>query len=216
MVRITILILVLLNQSPDTQIHFCPLTADENLFKNFNYKPKIYQQHLKKYMKIYPQTGGQYWLTVCIPTLLYPKSHGGITLASNDPFQHPLIDPKYLTEHEDVERLVSGCKLVEKIYPSLICEMNEIDVEIDQNERWESYIRKFSITIYHPVGTYKMGREQDSTTVVTPDTRVKGVQGLRVVDASILPKIVSGNTNILLIAMAECAADLIKNGSKQL
>ncbi|CAF3877494.1 unnamed protein product [Rotaria sp. Silwood1] len=76
---------------------------------------------------------------------------------------------------------------------------------------WESYVRKYTITICHPIGTCKMGKEEDPMAVVTPDTRVKGVRGLRVVDASIMPSIVSGNTNIPTVAIAERAADLIKN-----
>nr|ABQ08072.1 hypothetical protein [Adineta vaga] len=90
-------------------------------------------------------------------------------------------------------------------------QMNE-EVKKSDNEKkfWESYIRKYGTTIYHPVGTCKMGLENDPMTVVTEDTKVKGVHGLRVIDASIIPIIVSGNTNIPTISIAERAADIIK------
>jgi glucose dehydrogenase (acceptor) len=83
---------------------------------------------------------------------------------------------------------------------------------MNQNEDqfWESFVRKYTVTVYHPTGTCQMGKEEDPMTVVTPSTRVKGVKGLRVIDASIIPLIISGNTNVPTIAIAERAADLIK------
>ncbi|CAF1402651.1 unnamed protein product [Adineta steineri] len=203
-------------QVPDTQIHLLPATADTKLIKNSNLKPEIYEQYLDPHL-----ADGQLGTVFCLPTLLHPKSKGEITLASRDPFIHPIINPNYLENKQDVQVLVEGCKLVKKIchteplkdiLQSLAKEMNGNEI-IDDNEDkfWESYVRKYSVTIYHPVGTCKMGKEQDEMTVVTPDTKVKGVKGLRVIDASIMPSIVSGNTNIPTIAIAERAADLIKN-----
>lgn len=202
---------------PDSQLLCCPLTADAELLRNFNFKPEVYEEYLK------PQFSDEYQWTMISPAiLLHPKSKGEITLASTDPFEHPLIDPNYLADKEDVQKLIEACKLVENIFrteplkditKSLAKFFNQ-DEEIENEERfWESYVRKYSITVYHPVGTCQMGKEEDPLSVVTPDTRVKGVKGLRVIDASIMPKIVSGNTNIPTVAIAERAVDLIKNNS---
>ena len=75
----------------------------------------------------------------------------------------------------------------------------------------KEYVRRFALTIYHPVGTAMMGDINDSSTVVGPDLRVKGISKLRVVDASVMPTVVSGNTNACVIMIAEKAADLIMN-----
>ncbi|CAF1106140.1 unnamed protein product [Rotaria sp. Silwood1] len=90
-------------------------------------------------------------------------------------------------------------------------EMNGDEATENEDQFWESYVRKYTITICHPIGTCKMGKEEDPMAVVTPDTRVKGVKDLRVVDASIIPNTISGSTNIPTVAIAERAADLIKN-----
>lgn len=202
-------------QVPDIQVHFCPLTADAELFKNFNYKPEFYDEYFKPHL-----SDGKQWTVVYIPTLLHPKSKGEILLTSRDPLAHPIINPNYLEDKEDVRKLVEACKLGDKIcqteplnrvLKSNVKAMAGGETIEDENQFWELYIRKYSITVYHPTGTCKMGKEEDPTTVVTPDTRVKGVKGLRVVDASIIPISLSGNTNIPTIAVAERAADLIKN-----
>ncbi len=200
---------------PDIQIHFCPLTVDAELFRNFNFKPEVYEQYLKSHL-----CDGQQWTVVVLPTLLHPKSKGEITLASRDPLVHPIINPNYLEDQEDVSKLIQACKLVDKIcqteplnhiLKSIIKEMNGDETIENEDQFWESYIKKYSVTVYHPTGTCKMGKEEDQMTVVTPDTKVKGVKGLRVIDASIIPNSMSGNTNIPTIAIAERAADLIKN-----
>jgi choline dehydrogenase-like flavoprotein len=102
---------------------------------------------------------------------------------------------------------------LQSVLKSIIEEMNEDEAIENEDQFWESYIRKYTITVYHPTGTCRMGKEEDPMTVVTSDTRVKGVKGLRVVDASIMPNTVSANTNIPVIAIAERAADLINNSS---
>ncbi|CAF0713125.1 unnamed protein product [Adineta steineri] len=203
------------NQVPDIQVHFCPLTVDANLLQNFNFKPEVYEQYIG------PHLSGEHQSTIAyLPTLLHSKSKGEITLASRDPLAHPNINPKYLEDKEDVRKLIEACKLAEKVCQteplknvvhSLAKEMNGNVTTENGDQFWESYIRKYTITVYHPVGTCKMGKEDDEMTVVTSDTKVKGVKGLRVIDASIIPINVSGNTNIPTIAIAERAADLIKN-----
>jgi choline dehydrogenase-like flavoprotein len=149
----------------------------------------------------------------CHVCLLRPKSRGSLTLASQDPFAAPRIDPNFLGERDDVDRLMRGFKLMRHILnqPALagyrgreLAESNvaRTDVQIEQ------FIRDHADTIYHPVGTCRMG--SGALDVVDTSLRVRGVQALRVVDASIMPNIVGGNTNAPVIAIAEKAADLIK------
>lgn len=202
---------------PDIQLLYCPLTVDAELLRNFNFKPEVYEEYLKS------QFSDEYkWTVFGPPIFLHPKSKGEITLASADPFEHPLINPNYLADKEDVQKLVQACKLSEKIFQTeplkdilkpIAKFLNQGENIENEDQFWESYVRKYTITVYHPTGTCQMGQQEDPLTVVTPDTRVKGVKGLRVIDASIIPKIISGNTNIPTVAIAERAADLIKNNS---
>ncbi|CAF0955428.1 unnamed protein product [Rotaria sordida] len=202
-------------QVPDIQMQFSPFTADAEFFRISNFKPEVYEQYLKPHL-----TDESQWTVFYLPTLLHPESKGEITLASRDPLAHPIINPNYLKDKEDVRKLVEACKLVEKIFQteplnstlkSMAKEMNGDEATENEDVFWESYVRKYTITICHPIGTCKMGKEEDSMAVVTSDTRVKGVRGLRVVDASIMPNTISGSTNIPTIAIAERASDLIKN-----
>ncbi|CAF3765262.1 unnamed protein product [Rotaria sp. Silwood1] len=202
---------------PNLQVHILPITTDCELFKNFNFKPEVYENYYKPYV-----SDGSQWSVFYFPTLLHPKSKGEITLASRDPLAHPIIDPHYLEDKEDVRILIEGCKQAEKLCQteplkgklrSLAKEMNGNESIENEDQFWESFVRKYTLTLYHPIGTCKMGIEEDPMTVVTPDTRVKGVRGLRVVDGSIMPTLVSGNTNIPIVAMAERASDLIKNNA---
>ncbi|CAF1257288.1 unnamed protein product [Rotaria sordida] len=203
-------------QTPNLQIHFSPGTPDAEAFKNVNIKPEFYEHYIKRNI-----IDDWQWTVLCSPTLLHPKSKGEIILASRDPLVHPIINPNYLQDKEDVQILVEGCKLIEKIIQTEPLnnilksgiKMNEDESIENEDQFWESFVRKYSLTVYHPVGTCKMGKQEDSMSVVTPDTRVKGVKGLRVVDASIMPSLVSGNTNIPVVALAERAADLIKNNA---
>ena len=157
-----------------------------------------------------PSFGHGYSCHVC---LLRPQSRGSLKLASADPFASPLIDPNFLAEPEDMERLLRGFKLTRHILqqPALAgyrgrelpaSAGSQTDAQI------ERFIRGHADTIYHPVGTCRMGHA--ATDVVDTELRVHGVQGLRVVDASIMPRIVGGNTNAPVIAIAEKAADLIR------
>ena len=149
----------------------------------------------------------------CHVCLLRPQSRGTLTLASADPLAAPLIDPNFLAEPDDLARLLRGFKAMRKILqqPALAgyrgrelpaSAVAQTDAQIEQ------FIRNHADTIYHPVGTCRMGSSGGD--VVDAQLRVHGVHGLRVVDASIMPSIVGGNTNASVIAIAEKAADLIK------
>jgi choline dehydrogenase-like flavoprotein len=152
----------------------------------------------------------------CHVCLLRPKSRGSLRLASADPFAAPLIDPNFLAERDDVERLIRGFRLMRCILqqPALAGyhgRESAASASAQTDAQIEAFIRGHADTIYHPVGSCRMG--SGSMDVVDAQLRVRGVQGLRVVDASIMPSIVGGNTNAPVIAIAEKAADLIKSAA---
>lgn len=156
------------------------------------------------------QFGHGYSCHVCV---LRPKSRGSVGLASADPLAPPRIDPNFLAERDDVERLVRGVKLMRRILeqPALAqFGARELPASAGaaSDAQIEQYVRDHGDTIYHPVGSCRMG--PGPLDPVDHELRVKGVQGLRVVDASIMPQVVSGNTNAPTIMIAEKAADLIK------
>ncbi|WP_373535267.1 GMC oxidoreductase [Microcoleus sp.] len=119
----------------------------------------------------------------------------------------------YLQSESDMQKVVAGIKLLRKVFQtSAFDEFRGDEVapgaDVNSDEALEAYIRETCSTVFHPVGTCKMGT--DSMAVVDSELRVRGVEGLRVVDASIMPTITTGNTNAPTIAIGEKAADLIK------
>ena len=149
----------------------------------------------------------------CHVCLLQPRSRGSVTLAGPDANAAPLIDPAFLSEREDLERLVRGFRLMRGILqqPALARlggRELQASAQAQTDAQIEQFIRSHADTIYHPVGSCRMGPGPDD--VVDARLRVKGVPGLRVVDASIMPRIVSGNTNAPVIMIAEKAADMIR------
>jgi choline dehydrogenase len=150
---------------------------------------------------------------------LYPKSRGEIRLRSNKPNTPAVIDPHYLEHLDDQKVMIDGVRRARKILAA---------ASFDKYESWEvgpgpdaqtdeeilAFIRKNSETIYHPIGTCKMGDISDVMTVVDSQLKVKDIKGLRVVDASVMPSLVGGNTNAPTIMIAERCADLIKQEHK--
>ncbi len=178
---------------PDLQFHFTPARL------------KDHGRNLSFLM------GQGYSLHVCN---LRPKSRGWLELASTDPLQPPAIHANYLSHPDDVVKMVKGVKHARRVLSQadmapyrgkeiLPGEAVRSDADI------ERFVRQHAETIYHPVGTCKMGL--DEMAVVDPTLRVVGVEGLRVVDASIMPTLVGGNTNAPTIMIAEKAVDMIRD-----
>jgi choline dehydrogenase len=141
-----------------------------------------------------------------------PESRGSITIQSADPLQHPAIEPNYLSAENDIRVLRAGIKISREVVgQSALDPYRGAELlpgpEVKTDAEIDAFIRQNSETLYHPVGTCRMG--QDPGAVVDEQLRVHGVQGLRVVDASVMPRLVSGNTNAPTIMIAEKASDMI-------
>ncbi len=150
-----------------------------------------------------------------LPTLLYPKSRGDVRLSSADPADAPLIDPAYLSAPEDLAFFFRAMRIVREICAhSVMAEHLAEELEPGADRVGDAVladeIRLRAGTVYHPVGTCKMG--VDDMAVVDPRLRVRGIEGLRVADASIMPEVTGSNTNAPSMMIGERAAALIQNG----
>ncbi|XP_022916156.1 glucose dehydrogenase [FAD, quinone]-like [Onthophagus taurus] len=201
---------------PDVQFHF----AASSINSDSDQIRKITGMRDSVYNTVYKPLGdAETWSL--LPLLLRPKSTGRISLKSSNPFVYPDINPNYFTHKEDILTLIEGIRIGLNVsdtpsfkrfnsrphkmpFPS--CEQYEFDTD----EYWECSIRHFTFTIYHPTSTCKMGPENDGDAVVNPRLKIYGLENLRVIDASIMPNIVSGNTNAPVIMIGEKGADLIK------
>ncbi|MDT4938719.1 MAG: hypothetical protein QOG80_2390 [Pseudonocardiales bacterium] len=150
-------------------------------------------------------------LTV-LSTLIYPRSRGTVRLTSADPLAAPAIDPNYLEEQHDIDVLVDGLELVRETMASKSI-AGGVEIEIEPGPKFATRadlaaeVLNRASTVYHPVGTCRMG--VDERAVVDPQLRVRGIDGLRVVDASIMPSIVGGNTNAASMMIGEHAASML-------
>ncbi|GAA0266563.1 GMC family oxidoreductase N-terminal domain-containing protein [Alteraurantiacibacter aestuarii] len=148
------------------------------------------------------------------PVALYPKSRGTIRLGSNDPAAAPLIDPRLLQEPEDIQPLIRALKIARAAFASdAFKRYNGTEVapgaEVTSDAALDAYIRETGYTVHHPVGTCKMGAAGDASAVVDPQLRVRGITGLRVADASVMPSVIGGNTNAPCVMIGERCADFI-------
>jgi choline dehydrogenase-like flavoprotein len=177
-------------ERPDIQTHFVISVVDDHARK----------LHL----------GNGYSCHICV---LRPHSRGEVTLKSADPKAAPRIDPKFLSDDRDLHTLIKGARMTRAVLESPAMaryrEKELFGVHDDMSDaEWETVIRNRADTVYHPVGTCKMG--VDEMAVVDPKLRVHGLDGLRVADASVMPTLVSGNTNAPTIMIGEKCAEMIK------
>jgi choline dehydrogenase len=184
---------------PNFQFHFAPVQVGAD-YDNID----LYD------ISTYPHADGY----TILPTLLKPQSRGFVELRSKDVREAPMIQPHFLSKEADALTLLSGTRKAIEVLESeafgpfhrgLVSPPNR-----SSDEAILDHIKRQLETVYHPVGTCKMGH--DSLAVVDDHLRLHGIENLRVVDGSVMPTIVSGNTNAPIIAIAEKAADLIKRG----
>ncbi|MDJ0826875.1 MAG: GMC family oxidoreductase N-terminal domain-containing protein [Rhodobacter sp.] len=186
-------------ETPDIQFHIQPFSADS------------------------PGEGAHGFSAFTASVLqLRPESTGHLTLRSRDMDDHPAIHPNYLATDADCRTLVKGIQIARKIarHEPLKSKITEEHapgegVAMDDEDATLDWARRTAVTIYHPTGTCKMGPQGDPMAVVDPRLRVHGIGGLRVADASIMPKIVSGNTNAPAIMIGEKASDLILEDARR-
>lgn len=202
---------------PDLQFHMAPASINSDagvqVRKILGFTDEVYNTVFR------PITNRDAW--TIIPVLLRPKSRGTVRLKNSNPFHSPIINANYFSDPMDIAVLVEGAKIAIKINEAKVFKqfgsrIHRVKLpgckhfKFGSDAYWECHIRHISQTIYHPVGTAKMGPPTDPTAVVDPRLRVHGITGLRVIDASIMPTICSGNTNAPVIMIGEKGADLIK------
>ncbi|WP_189408090.1 GMC family oxidoreductase [Alteromonas halophila] len=179
-------------KQPDIQLHFLPA---------------ILEDHGRR-----TAFGYGYGVHVCC---LYPKSRGRITLQSNHPEDQPLIDPNYLDHEDDIKVMTDGVRIARKILGSAAFsdyQPHEVQPGTDAQDDASiaEFLKEKAETIYHPVGTCKMGAQDDEMAVVNTRLQVRGIDGLRVVDASVMPSLIGGNTNAPTVMIAERAVAFIR------
>ena len=198
--------------SPDIQFMFA-IYLTQSVVGSFGFSADLAKQYLN-------QDPDGLGFTVTI-SLNDPKSRGTLRLKTTDPFDQPIIDPHYLSDRQDIVTYIRGIRIWEKFIQTRT--MQSIGANFDRvkqticdahefrsDEYWECFIRHIATIGHHYVGTCKMGGADDITSVVDPQLKVKGIQNLRVVDASIIPEVPSGNINAPVIMIAEKAADMIR------
>ncbi|XP_055610059.1 glucose dehydrogenase [FAD, quinone] [Uranotaenia lowii] len=202
---------------PDVQFHMAPASLNSDggarVKKILGLKEDLYQEVFHPIEDVYSWT--------IMPLLLRPRSRGWVRLKSKNPFHYPIMNPNYFDDPYDALTLVEGAKMALRVSEAKVFKQfgsrlhrrplpNCKHLKFLSDAYLECQVRTISMTIYHPVGTAKMGPKWDPDAVVDPRLRVYGVSGLRVIDASIMPTIVSGNTNAAVIMIGEKGANLIK------
>jgi choline dehydrogenase len=190
-------------EHPDIKLMFMPLWADPSRRSAGQADPSAVKADSDK----------QFGVTINV-NIMTPRSRGQIRLRSTDPADKPVIEHRMYDDASDLERMRLGLRFADKVFAAPTLAQHVVGAAFPDNrentsdEDWEDLIRKYSHVGHHPVATCRMG--SDAASVVDPSLRVRGVEGLRVVDASIMPRLPSCNTNAPAIMVAEKGADLIK------
>lgn len=194
--------------------HFSKPTKESNVFDFLQFKPELVEKFLNR---LENQT-----ILEIQGLIIKSKSRGSVKLKSTDPLQGPLIYNNYAMASEDRQTLLRYVRFIQKLAETstfkhyglelITVPLEECDkFPFDSDNYWSCYIKYFYISAWHGVGTCRMGPASDSSAIVDHRLRVHGVRGLRVIDASIMPNITSGNTNGPTIMIAEKGAQLIKD-----
>ncbi|GJM09083.1 MAG: choline dehydrogenase [Lysobacteraceae bacterium] len=178
------------------------LATDDRPDMQFHFVPAMLDDHGRNRLD-----GHGFTIHACA---LRPGSRGQIRLKSDQPDQYPSIEPNYLSDPMDMKLMIEGVRISRKIIASSAFDAYRGDEifpgsDLQSEAEIEDFIRRKAETIYHPIGTCKMG--VDDSAVVDPQLRVHGIDGLRVIDASVMPTLVSGNTNAPTVMIAEKIAD---------
>ncbi len=172
------------------------------------------------FQKVYGDAIGQRGM-VFFPIVAQPKSRGTLKLVSSNPFDIPAIDPQYLSHPDDLKSLVAGIRIAQKLAGTEVFQKVNTtmrrrvhrdcrDVEFDSDQYWECFVRNMGTTFLHYTSTCKMGAADDDSSVVDPELKVRGLEGIRVIDSSVMPSVVSGNTNAATVMIAEKGSDIIR------
>ncbi|XP_044738154.1 glucose dehydrogenase [FAD, quinone]-like [Chrysoperla carnea] len=203
---------------PNLQIHHCAFSINDSIVGPYFLNLANYNE---AYANVFRRFNSKYPLMIQFPTLLKPKARGFIQLKSIDPFEAPIIDPNIFGHEEDVNTILEGIDHCIRIIKSKtfqayagaeVIKMNEDECakfDVESHDYWRCNIKHSAATIYHPVGTARMGIDPELS-VVNSKLQVHGIKNLRVVDASVMPEIPSGNTNVPTIMIGLQAADIIK------
>ena len=188
--------------APDLQLQFVPLAITRDVDENGMFNVQLAKEEG----------------FLSSSTFLHPRARGEIRLRSSSPADTPVIDYRFFGDPDDVRDSMAGLRAVQEIMAQrAMLEITDGQLEPERECRtdaeWEAYVRNTVTPSYHPVGTCKMG--VDDHAVVDPDLRVRGVHGLRVADASIIPSITSGNTNAPSMMIGERAAELILSSARR-
>ncbi len=200
---------------PDLELLFISgsLSSEMTLRRSFGMDDRVYDS-------VYKETEGKDGIMM-LPMIMRPHSKGRVMLRDANPIHHALIYPNYYADERDLDVLVQGVRISQKLAQTK--PMKKLKATLfrsalpgcanyafDSDDYWKCHARQLPFTIYHLSGTCKMGSENDPTAVLNPRLKVKGISRLRVVDASIMPEVISAHTNAPTIMIAEKASDMIK------
>lgn len=203
------------NGHPDLELLFIngAVSSDTTVKKSFGIDNDLYNS-------VYKETENKNTYMI-FPMVMRPKSKGWIELKDRNPFRYPAIHPNYFADEHDLDILVAGVRICEQL--SKTNSMKRVNAKLwdtpipgckhflfNSDNYWKCAARHLSFTVYHLSGTCKMGPIGDPTAVVDPRLKVQGFQGLRVIDASIMPEVPAAHTNAPTIMIAEKGSDLIK------